>query len=109
MKLCKCGKIVENRCEECYPSKHGKTTKQRGYDSRWKRLSIRVRDEQPLCPDCEAEGRAEPATEVHHIVPIALAESLRLERSNLIALCSRHHAEREGREATGGGLHLGGV
>lgn len=95
MKLCKCGAIVADRCERCYPTKHLQTTKQRGYDNAWRKLSERVRREQPLCPDCEAEGRAIPSTEVHHIIPIKVNPKLRLVRSNLIAVCHRHHEERE--------------
>ena len=34
MKLCKCGAIVEKRCERCYPSTHQRTTTERGYRSR---------------------------------------------------------------------------
>jgi 5-methylcytosine-specific restriction enzyme A len=95
MKLCKCGAIVEKRCKSCYPDKHDRTTTERGYDGPWKRLSKRVRNEQPLCPMCEAEGRAIPATEVHHVEPIAIAPNRRLDRSNLVALCNRHHNEVE--------------
>lgn len=95
MRLCKCGAIVANRCLVCYPMTHARTTKQRGYDHAWRKLSERVRQEQPLCPDCETEGRAIPSTEVHHIVPIKKAPKLRLVRSNLIAVCKRHHEERE--------------
>lgn len=96
-KLCKCGAIVEKKCNRCYPEKHDRTTTQRGYDSKWRRLSERVRQEQPLCPMCEAEGRAIAATEVHHVVPIAVDATRRLDRSNLVALCSRHHNEVEHR------------
>lgn len=95
MKLCKCGAIVEKRCLRCYPQKHGKTTAERGYDHHWRRLSERVRAEQPLCPMCESEGRAIAATEVHHIEPIERRPDLRLVRSNLVALCARHHSEVE--------------
>lgn len=95
MKLCKCGQIVADRCLKCYPLKHAQTTKQRGYDHIWRKVSERVRQEQPLCPDCEAEGRAVPATEVHHIVPIKVNPKLRLTRSNLVALCRTHHERRE--------------
>lgn len=95
MKLCKCGALVDKRCERCYPTTHSKTTKERGYGHDWRKLSERLRKESPLCPDCLAEGRSVPATEVHHEVKIKDAPSLRLSRPNLIPLCAKHHALRE--------------
>jgi len=95
MKLCKCGAIVDRKCDRCYPVRHEQSTAQRGYDNTWRRLSESVRREQPLCPDCEAEDMVMPSTEVHHIVSIVMAPQLRLVRENLVALCRRHHEERE--------------
>jgi len=94
-RLCKCGAIVDGICPKCYKPQRRESTAKRGYDHIWRRLSERVRKEQPLCPDCEAEGFARATTEVHHIIPIAKAPSLRLVRNNLIALCTKHHALRE--------------
>ena len=91
-KLCKCGAIVKDRCLRCYPSQqHKKTTKERGYDSRWHRLSVHKRTIDPLCENCLNEGRVTPADEVHHIVPIAVAPELRLKIGNLMSVCRSCH------------------
>jgi 5-methylcytosine-specific restriction protein A len=41
-------------------------------------------------PECQACGRDEDL-EVHHIVPVHIAEELELDRGNLITLCSKCH------------------
>lgn len=98
-KLCKCGAIVERRCEKCYPRQHDRTTKERGYGSDWRRLSERKRAIDPLCERCADRGSVTPATEVHHVRSIASAPHLRLEISNLMSVCHACHEELEG--ATG--------
>jgi hypothetical protein len=54
-----CGEPTDgSRCEECYASRprseHALTSSERGYDSRWRRLSVRARRLQPWCSDCGA-------------------------------------------------------
>lgn len=44
----------------------------------------------PLCEMCLAEGKATPATLVHHIQPIAQGGNA-LDTINLKALCQRCH------------------
>ena len=44
-----------------------------------------------LCEMCRAKGIIRSAKEIHHIVPIAVDWSKRLEYENLIALCSDCH------------------
>lgn len=62
----------------------------------WRKLRLSVLAEQPLCPECEARGLIEPATEVHHINDNASDNS----RDNLVGLCrpchSRHTAADRG-------------
>jgi 5-methylcytosine-specific restriction endonuclease McrA len=58
----------------------------------WQRLRPTVLDEEPLCRFCAGKGLAVAATEVDHIVPIALRPDLRLVRSNLRPLCRSCHA-----------------
>lgn len=96
MRLCRCGAIVERHCERCRPRQvRSKTTAERGYDHRWRDLSERKRRENPLCEECEREGTVTPATEVHHVVPIAQAPHLRLQWANLMSVCSACHAKLE--------------
>lgn len=64
----------------------------RGYDAAWRALrAVFVRQH----PNCQAVGCAEPTHEVHHRVPVKQAPELRLEWSNLVALCASHHRRAE--------------
>ena len=93
-KLCKCGAIVDKRCERCDPPiPHKQTTQERGYGNDWRKLSERYRKSHPLCERCTEQGRTRAADHVHHIIPIRVAPELRLERSNLMAVCVECHEE----------------
>ena len=98
-KLCRCGGVREDCrgsvCDKCGAGRVNKTlnTTQRGYDGAWKKLSERVRAEQPLCEVCLERGIATAASEVHHRVSIEQAPWLRMERSNLMCLCNGCHKE----------------
>lgn len=99
MKLCRCGNIIQfhNKCDKCYkpsPRVHRKTTAERGYDSKWKSMSQRIRKERVICEDCEKHGLVRIATECHHIHKIKSAPHLRLAKSNVIALCASCHRVR---------------
>jgi len=98
-RFCKCGAVVNGEgCRQCRSTPGAsttyKTTKQRGYGADWKELSERYRKHHPLCEDCLANDKTVPACEVHHIVPISVDPSLRLEWANLAALCNTCHAGR---------------
>lgn len=66
--------------------------RQRGYDARWDRLSLRYRRANPWCRFCEQEGADHLADLVDHIMPVELAPELRYEWSNLQSLCTMHHS-----------------
>jgi 5-methylcytosine-specific restriction protein A len=96
LKLCPCGAVTDARgksCDKCGGGKRRATqgTTKAGYDGAWKNLSVRYREEHPLCEQCVKSGIATPADEVHHIVPITEAPWLRLEWNNLMALCVPCH------------------
>ena len=74
-----------DRCNEC------NKTAARGYDHRWRRLSERFRNDNPLCADCEAAGIVRAAEHVHHIKPLEERPELRLVWSNLVSLCRECH------------------
>lgn len=76
-----------------------KTRQQRGYDQTWMDLRALFLMERPLCKHCdEQDGRAVPATDVDHIIDIAIRPDLRLEWTNLQPLCKSHHGRKTRRE-----------
>lgn len=91
MKLCKCGRIVKGRCDVCYPSTHGRTTKERGYGQDHTIASKRYRAERPLCEVCLLNGHTKASQSMHHIVKIVDAPQLRMEPRNWLAVCDDCH------------------
>jgi 5-methylcytosine-specific restriction endonuclease McrA len=94
--LCVCGNQHKRseqctRCRKPTRSSHGKTTAERGYGHDWRKLSERIRTEEPLCKDCESVGRIRPATECHHLIKIREAPNERLNLGNVIGLCHECH------------------
>lgn len=73
----------------------------RGYDRTWQRLRLVVLAEEPLCRFCQQRGELVEATVIDHIVPIAVRPELRLDRSNLRALCKPCHDAHTGRRGGG--------
>ena len=78
---------------------------------RWRRMRMNALSAHPLCQRCEEKGRLEPATEVHHVIPVETAvlpsdkEALMFDPHNLRCLCHNCHVlthmemGRSGREA----------
>lgn len=62
----------------------------RRYGRAWKKIRERFLAVHPLCEQCKAEGRLEPAMEVHHVLP--LADGGTNDAHNLMALCKRCHS-----------------
>src|SRR5690606_5550427 len=62
----------------------------------WKRLSARWLRRFPVCADPfgwhARDGRHEPSTQVHHIVPIRVDPSRWADPDNLMAVCAKCHA-----------------
>lgn len=94
MKLCRCGAIVDGKCDRCDKSK----ATHAGFYSSWKwtKLSVRKRMADPLCEQCLSDGKVTPATEVHHIVGVDESEALRLNWDNLMSVCDECHDKLDG-------------
>jgi len=99
VKLCRCGRIVTDRCIVCNPPrKHSGTTKDRGYSHDHRTASERYRTEHPLCERCiKLLGvlQANPSDEMHHIEAIVNNPDKRMNSSNWLALCRPCHEELE--------------
>lgn len=98
-RICRCGRIVPDRCECQYKhqAKRNVTMEGHGYDHR--KASERYRCERPLCERCVmiyGVINASPSRDLHHIVSIRDAPHLRMDRDNWLALCTSCHAAIEG-------------
>ncbi len=96
---CQCGKIrrPDERCA-CggTPGRFGDPRRgsaaSRGYGSDWSKFRNAYLSLHPLCSSCESQGRVVVAAELHHLIPIRLAPSRRLDPTNCVGLCKRCHA-----------------
>jgi 5-methylcytosine-specific restriction enzyme A len=64
------------------------------YKRGWPALRLMYLRNNPLCKHCRQQGIATIASEVDHIVPIALRPELRLTWSNLQSLCKSCHSKK---------------
>ena len=82
------------------------TAAQRGYDARWQKARAWYLRRNPLCVECQKEGRLMPATVVDHIKPHKGNYYLFWDASNWQSLCKACHdrktAKEDGRFRTGG-------
>jgi 5-methylcytosine-specific restriction protein A len=62
----------------------------RRYKGGWVRLRAGRLAEKPLCELCQRDGRLTPASEVHHIVPLAAGGTHAPD--NLMSLCKACHS-----------------
>ena len=91
-----------NLTDERYCSEHSVDNKrasahERGYTSKWRRLSKLYLKAHPLCVECKRHGRLTPATVVDHIVPHRGNEQLMWSESNWQGLCKRCHDKKTGK------------
>ena len=98
------GRITNGVCDRCGPSKRNNaydrqrgSAAERGYDYTWQQFRLSYLAMHPLCVDCEREGRAEAATDIHHRQKLRDRPELKYEESNLMGLCKRHHDQRTAR------------
>lgn len=64
----------------------------RGYTRTWAKVRAMQLARYPLCHDCQEHAIIEPATEVHHIIP--LREGGDSSDENLMSLCKQCHSRR---------------
>lgn len=76
----------------------GKTSSQRGYDSRWQRAREKYLQENPLCGYCGRAGIITPATIIDHIEPHRGDRDKFWNEANWQPLCKRHHDDKTKRE-----------
>ena len=94
-----CKELVSSgRCE-----RHSKKTREIGDEERksswrfyaskaWRRARGAQLNRQPLCAQCEREGRVTVATEVHHVLKRTDYAALSYDLANLESLCKQCHA-----------------
>ena len=87
------GKSLLPRCTVRQPDIRP-SARARGYDRVWEAFAKRWLKANPLCVDCQKEGRDEPATEVDHIIPLRQAPHRRLDKTNVQSLCHPHHGRK---------------
>jgi len=73
------------------------TASQRGYTGRWQRAARRFLARNPLCRQCESEGRTNAAGCVDHIVPHRGDYGLFWDKGNWQPLCKRCHDRKTAR------------
>lgn len=73
------------------------SSRDRGYDEKWRRCRAAFLAAHPLCADCHAIGLVRAADEVHHRVKLRVDPSRRLDWDNLLALCKSCHSARTSR------------
>lgn len=91
-----CAQLVpygQTYCDEHAPlhAHDTRSTKEKGYDSRWQAARKAYLHSHPLCVRCQAEGRLTRATVVDHIIPHRGDPALFWDRDNWQALCKSCH------------------
>lgn len=85
-----------------YNSSNRDPKRQQFYESsEWRKLSRKVKEEANwLCEWCAEDGYEVNASYTHHIVEVKDDWSKRLQRSNLVAICSTCHEQAHNRAGT---------
>lgn len=73
------------------------TAAKRGYNHRWQRASKAFLHANPLCVECERDGKLVPARAVDHKVPHRGDQRLFWDRANWQAMCLRCHNRKTAR------------
>ena len=95
------GLVADGRCYVCGAPSGRRSDRRsaaaRGYGWWWSNpngtgLRDRFLAANPLCMECDRQGRVEPAVDVDHIVPHRGDPKLLRHWDNLQSLCHRHHS-----------------
>lgn len=86
---CECRKVARKERDE----RRGSST-ERGYDWKWRQFALRYLSENPLCRDCDGNGKVTPATDVHHIKKLVDYPEYKFDEDWLLGLCSDCHDSR---------------
>jgi hypothetical protein len=70
--------------------KYRGSPRDRGYDARWDKLSVRFRRANPFCRLCEQEGADQLGARVDHILPVREYPDLKYDWNNLQNICVAH-------------------
>lgn len=102
------GLVRDSKCTVCGPvrrssswankeyDKRRGTASERGYGTSWRKLRRMVLADNPLCVECEANGRVVVATEVDHILPKARGGDDSFE--NLQSMCQTCHRRKTAKD-----------
>lgn len=94
MKPCtQCGTPTQQtRCPQCTPPPRTptRTIATNTHDTRWKKLSLKLRKKQPFCIDCHTNQDLT----ADHILPIHTFPDLAYTEENIQIRCRRHNAQR---------------
>ena len=88
---------ADKYCSKHLPQYRRASAHERGYTSKWQRLSKLYLKVNPLCAECKRKGKVTPATVVDHIVPHRGNEQLMWSESNWQPLCKVCHDRKTGR------------
>jgi 5-methylcytosine-specific restriction endonuclease McrA len=61
---------------------------------RWQAVRAQVLRDEPVCRECARRGMTEPATQVDHVVPVAVAPELAFDPTNCQPVCTACHARK---------------
>jgi len=90
-KCSKCGPVEQHKRKriENRPNSH-----QRGYNKRWRRWRALKLARNPICEECEGQGRYRPAEDVHHLDKVSDGNPVLCSMDRLVSLCKACHTRR---------------
>lgn len=93
--LCETGVFCKDHA--MYATDHVRgNARERGYDTHWRRARGLFLRQNPLCVECQRNGKLTPATVVDHIVPHRGDKALFWDKQNWQPLCKSCHDRKTG-------------